>query len=146
MSISRLVCFSALLAAAATAQIDPSLFAGMQWRSIGPFRGGRIAAVSGAIDQPGIFYAASMLGGVWKTVSAGETWFNVTDSVPEIAQITAVEVAPSDSKIVYIGAADRGSSMYKTTDGGKTWQHIGLEQNHGVAAILVDPHNANLVL
>ncbi len=79
-------------------------------------------------------------------MSGGETWFNVTDSVPEIAEISAVEVAPSDSNIVYIGAADRGSGMYKTSDGGKTWQHIGLEENHGVSAILVDPRDANLVL
>ena len=93
-----------------------------------------------------MFYAAAALGGVWKTVSAGATWFNVTDSAPEIAGVTALEVAPSDPNVVYVGAGDRGLGMYKTSDAGKTWQHIGLEQNHGIAAILVDPRDANLVL
>jgi photosystem II stability/assembly factor-like uncharacterized protein len=130
---------------AAVAQVDPQFYAALKWRNIGPFRGGRISAVSGAISQPGVFYAAASLGGVWKTVSAGATWFNVTDSVPEIANVTALEVAPSDANVVYLGTGDRGLGMYKTIDAGKTWQHMGLE-NHAVGAILVDPHDANLVL
>src|SRR5580700_6742163 len=140
------VCVLALgLASAAFAQVKPDLYAGLKWRNIGPFRGGRIAAVSGSLTQPGVFYAAASLGGVWKTVSAGATWFNVTDSVPEIANVTALEVAPSDPNVVYVGTGDRGLGMYKTIDAGKTWQHMGLE-NHAVGAILVDPHDANLVL
>ena len=134
------------LSSLAAAQVDPRLYAGLRWRNIGPFRGGRITAVSGSIAQPGVFYAAAALGGVWKTVSAGATWFNVTDANPEIVNVTALEVAPSDSNVVYLGTGDRGRGMYKSTDAGTTWRHIGLEDHHGISAILVDPHDPNLVL
>jgi len=140
--------FAALLLAlspAGFAQVNPNLFAGLKWRNIGPFRGGRISAVAGSIAQPGVFYAAASLGGVWKTVSAGATWFNITDSVPEIANVTALEVAPSDPKIVYLGTGDHGLGMYKSYDAGLHWERIGL-QNHGISTILVDPHEAKLVL
>src|ERR1700733_14630418 len=141
------MCVLALaLAPPAFAQIKPDLYAGLKWRSIGPFRGGRVSAVSGSMTPPGVFYAAAALGGVWKTVSAGATWFNVTDSVPEIANVTAIEVAPSDPNVVYLGTGDRGLGMYKSTDAGVTWQHVGLEKSHGISNILVDPHDANLVL
>jgi len=128
------------------AQVNPNPYEGLRWRNIGPFRGGRVSAVSGAISQPGVFYAAAALGGVWKTTSAGATWFNVTDSAPEIAGVTALEVAPSDPNVVYLGTGDRGLGLYKTSDGGKTWQHLAGAPSHGIAAILVDPHDANLVL
>jgi photosystem II stability/assembly factor-like uncharacterized protein len=146
MTIIRSTVFLFALSLVGSAQVESQLYAGLQWRSIGPFRGGRIAAVSGSLTQPGVFYAAAALGGVWKTVSAGATWFNVTDSVPEIANVTAIEVAPSDPNVVYLGTGDRGLGLYKTTHAGQTWQHIGLERNHGVSNILVDPHDANLVL
>ncbi len=142
----RAVVFLTLLSTAGRAQVDPRWYAGLQWRNIGPFRGGRITAVSGAISQPGVFYAAAALGGVWKTVSAGATWFNVTDAVPEIANVTALEVAPSDPDVVYLGTGDRGAGMYKSTDAGKTWRHIGFTEGHGISSILVDPRDPNLVL
>src|SRR5580698_6960572 len=132
------MCVLALgLAAAACAQVKPDLYAGLKWRNIGPFRGGRISAVSGSLTEPGVFYAASSLGGVWKTVSAGATWFNVTDSVPEIANVTSIAVAPSDSNVVYIGTGDHGMGVYKSTDAGKTWHNLNLQENHGVSDILV---------
>ena len=135
-----------LFSFALNAQVDPSLYAGLQWRNIGPFRGGRIAAVTGAVGQPGVFYAGAALGGVWKTTSAGATWFNVTDSVPEIAGVTALEVAPSDPDVVYLGTGDRGAGLYKTTDAGKTWRHLEGVPAHAISAILVDPRDANIVL
>ena len=95
------------LAPASFSQVKPDLYAGMKWRNIGPFRGGRVSAVSGSITEPGVFYAASSLGGVWKTVSAGVTWFNVTDSIPEIANVTSIAVAPSD--------------LAKSRPSGKSW-------------------------
>jgi hypothetical protein len=75
----------AVLSIPSFAPVDSKLYSALKWRNIGPFRGGRISAVSGSVTQPGVFYTAAALGGVWKTVSAGTTWFNVTDSVPEIA-------------------------------------------------------------
>lgn len=135
-----------VFALAGMAQINPNLYGGLKWRNIGPFRGGRVSAVGGAIGQPGVFYAAAALGGVWKTTSAGATWFNVTDSVPEIANVTALEVAPSDFNVVYLGTGDRGLGLYKTNDGGKTWRHLDGAPSHGIANILVDPRDANLVL
>ena len=77
--------------------VDPRLLAGLEWRNIGPFRGGRISAVSGVIGQPGVFYFGAANGGVWKTTSAGETWYPIFDSITTTSSIGAVEVAPSDA-------------------------------------------------
>ncbi|MEP6493853.1 MAG: hypothetical protein ABJF01_14325 [bacterium] len=143
-----------LLALGAASPIQPDLLAGLVWRSVGPFRGGRIAAVSGAVGEPGVFYAGLPLGGVWKTTSAGTTWFPVFDSVKDISSIGAVEVAPSDPNTVYAGGGDlvtggginEGNGVYKTTDGGTTWQHMGLDDSKQIPSILVDPRDPNLVL
>jgi photosystem II stability/assembly factor-like uncharacterized protein len=132
---------------------DPSLLAGLVWRNIGPFRGGRISAVSGAVGQPGVFYAGLPAGGVWKTTSAGETWYPVFDAVKEASSVGAIEVAPSDPNVIYVGMGDlatggspnEGNGVYKSTDAGKTWQHIGLDDTRQIPAILVDPHDPNLV-
>jgi len=141
------------LATPPSAPPDQRLFSGLVWRNIGPFRGGRISAVTGAIGQPGTFYAGLPAGGVWKTTSAGETWYPVFDSVKEIASVGAIEVAPSDPNVVYVGTGDlaagssinEGNGVYKSTDAGKTWQHIGLEETKQIPAILVDPKDPNLV-
>src|SRR5207245_11740578 len=114
---------------------------------------GRISAVSGAIGQPGVFYAGTPAGGVWKTTSAGETWFPVFDSIRTVSSIGAIEVAPSDPNVIYVGSGDLdsffdglGDGMYKSTDAGRTWRHIGLECTEQIPAILVDPHDRNVVL
>jgi photosystem II stability/assembly factor-like uncharacterized protein len=133
---------------------DESLYAGLRWRNIGSFRGGRIAAVSGAIGQPGVFYAGLPLGGVWKTTSAGTTWFPIMDSVKEASSVGAVEVAPSDPNVIYVGMGDmvtggginEGNGVYKSIDAGKTWQHLGLDGTKQIPSILVDPHDPNLVM
>ncbi len=134
--------------------IDPSLYAGLQWRNLGPFRGGRIAAVSGAIGQPGVFYAGLPLGGVWKTTSAGVTWTPIFDSIKEASSVGAVEVAPSDPNVIYVGMGDmisggginEGNGVYKSTDAGKTWEHLGLDETKQIPSILVDPHDPNIVM
>ena len=134
--------------------VDQSLYSGLVWRNIGPFRGGRVAAVSGAVGQPGVFYMGLPLGGVWKTTSAGETWYPIMDSVKEASSVGAVEVAPSDSNVIYVGMGDlitggginEGNGVYKSTDAGKTWQHIGLDDSRQIPSILVDPHDPNLVM
>jgi photosystem II stability/assembly factor-like uncharacterized protein len=133
----------------ARSTVPPSLMAGLKWRNIGPFRAGRVSAVSGAVGQPGVFYMGMVLGGVWKTTSAGMTWYPVFDSVKDISSIGAVEVAPSDPNIVYVGTGSTGggNGMYKSTDAGKTWQHLpGLEESRQIPNILVDPKDPNLVL
>ena len=147
------VLFPSMLVSAlgAWAQINPNLYAGLKWRNVGPFHGGRIASVSGVIGQPGTFYMGTPLGGIWKTTSAGVTWFPVFDQETSVDSIGAIQVAPSNPDIVYAGAGDPiqgslGNGMWKSTDAGKSWQHIGLEDTVKIDSILVDPTDANLVL
>ena len=127
---------------------------GLQWRNVGPFRGGRVAAVSGVIGEPGTFYMGLPAGGVWKTTSAGMTWYPIFDSVKGVSSVGAIEVAPSDPNVIYVGMGDKtngggvaeGDGVYKSTDAGKTWEHIGLPDSHQIPSILVDPKNPDLVL
>ena len=155
----RLFVASALvLASAVTAAgqptIDGRLFAGLQWRNIGPFRGGRVSAVSGAIGQPGVFYAGFPAAGVWKTTSAGATWFPVFDGIKEVSSVGAVEVAPSNPNIVWAGTGDMitngvpslGKGVYKSVDAGATWQSMGLERTLHIPSMLIDPRDPNVVL
>ena len=137
--------------AGAAAQVNPDLFAGLKWRNDGPFHGGRIGGVGGAIGEPNVFYAATPQGGIWKTTSAGVTWFPVFDQYKQIDSFGAIEVAPSDPNIVYAGSGDPiggslGDGMWKSTNAGKTWEHIGLDSTVKIAKIVIDPHNPNLVL
>ncbi|MBS1724692.1 MAG: hypothetical protein JSS66_17260 [Armatimonadetes bacterium] len=142
------------MGASASAQpLDPSLYSGLRWRNIGPFRGGRVSAVSGAIGQPGVFYMGLPMGGVWKTTSAGATWYPIFDEIKDASSVGAIEVAPSDPRVIYVGMGDmvagggisEGNGVYKSVDSGKTWQHMGLEQSKQIPSILVDPHDPNLV-
>jgi photosystem II stability/assembly factor-like uncharacterized protein len=146
---------SALLAHVAAQQqsrVDPALYSGLRWRSIGPFRAGRVNGVSGVPGQPNVFYAGSVGGGVWKTTNAGRTWFPIFDSQP-IASIGAIAVAASNPNIVYVGSGEAdmrsqisyGNGMYKSTDGGKTWTHTGLEATRQIGKILIDPRDPNIV-
>jgi photosystem II stability/assembly factor-like uncharacterized protein len=136
------------------APIAPTLLSGLVWRNLGPFRGGRISAVSGAVGQPGDFYIGLPLGGVWKTTSAGETWTPIFDAVTAASSVGALEVAPSDPNIIYVGMGDlitggginEGDGVYKSSDAGKTWQHLGLDDTKQIPSILVDPHDPNVVL
>lgn len=133
--------------------VAPNLLAGLVWRNIGPFRGGRVSAVTGVPGQP-VFYIGLPLGGVWKTTSAGTTWYPIFDSIRDVSSIGAVEVAPSDPNVIYVGTGDliaggginEGNGMYKSIDAGRTWQHLGLDQTRQIPSILVDPHNPNLVM
>src|SRR5882724_6843036 len=127
------------------------LVAGLRWRNIGPFHGGRIAAVTGAIGQPGVFYIGAPAGGIWKTTSAGVTWFPIFDQFTNVDSIGAIQVAPSYPNIVYAGTGDSvqgslGDGMYKSIDAGKTWTHIGLEETVKINRIAIDPKDPDLVL
>ncbi len=130
----------------------PDLLGGFHWRMLGPFRGGRVDAVSGVPGRPHEFYFGSVNGGVWKTVNAGRTWMPVFDSQP-VASIGALAVAPSSPDVVYVGSGESslrdsvgfGNGMYKSTDAGKSWTHIGLTDTQHIGKVAVDPRNANTV-
>ena len=134
------------------ARNDPTLYAGLRWRMIGPFRGGRVNGVSGVGGQPNTFYFGSVGGGVWKTTNAGRTWLPIFDSQP-IASIGAVTVAPSNPNVLYVGTGEAdmrsqisyGNGMYKSTDAGKTWTHIGLDDTRQIGRVIVHPTNADVV-
>jgi len=145
--------FLSIMASAlgAGAQANPNFYSGLQWRNVGPFHGGRIAAVTGVIGDAGTFYMGTPLGGIWKTTSAGVTWFPVFDQETSVDSIGAIQVAPSNPDIVYAGAGDPiqgslGNGMWKSADAGKSWQHIGLEDTVKIDSILVDPADPNLVV
>jgi photosystem II stability/assembly factor-like uncharacterized protein len=158
--VVRMVIVPAIAAAAVSAylgpsfaqQFPPSLYSGLHWRLIGPFRGGRSNGVTGVPGQPTTFYFGSVGGGVWKSEDSGRTWVPVFDSEP-IASIGAIAVAPSEPNTVYVGSGEAdmrsqisfGDGMYKSTDAGKTWTHIGLDNTRQIGRVLVDPQNPNLV-
>lgn len=137
-----------------TQTVDPELYSSLKWRNVGPFRGGRVSAVTGVIGHPGVYYMGLPLGGVWKSTSAGTTWEPIFDSVKEASCVGAIEVAPSDPNVIYVGMGDlitggginEGNGVYKSTDAGKTWQHLGLDETRQIPSILVDPKDPNLVL
>jgi len=133
-------------------QYDPNLYSGLHWRMIGPFRAGRVNAVSGVIGERETFYFGSVGGGIWKTMNAGRTWTPIFDSASS-ASIGAIAVAPSNPNIIYVGTGEAdmrdsiqyGDGMYKSADAGKTWTHIGLESTRQIGRIIIDPKNPNVV-
>ena len=130
-------------------QLDPNF---LRWRMIGPFRGGRVNAVSGVVGQPDTFYFGSVGGGLWKSTNAGRTWTPIFDAT-DVASIGAIGVAPSDPNVIYVGTGEPdmrdsiayGNGLYKSTDAGKTWRHLGLENTKQIGRIIVDPKNPNSV-
>jgi len=131
--------------------VSEDLFAGLRWRNIGPFHGGRVSAVTGAIGQPGTFYLGAPIGGIWKTTNAGVSWSPIFDQFTNVDSIGAIQVAPSDPNIVYAGTGDSvqgpsGDGMYKSTDAGRTWTHIGLDETTKINKMVVDPKDPNIVV
>ncbi|MCX6550896.1 MAG: hypothetical protein NTY02_07805 [Acidobacteria bacterium] len=126
--------------------------AGLRWRLVGPFRGGRVNAVSGVPGQPFTYYYGSVGGGVWKSANAGRTWNPIFDSQP-VASIGAIAVAPSHPNVVYVGTGESdmrdsiafGSGVYKSIDAGATWTHVGLDATKQIARVIVDPKNPAIV-
>jgi len=138
---------------AAVAQgVPPQLVNGLKWRLIGPFRGGRAVAVAGVPGDSTTFYFGSVNGGIWKTTDAGTVWAPIFDGQP-VASIGALAVAPSDPKTIYAGTGESdirsslsfGNGVYKSTDGGATWHHIGLDDTRHISRIAIDPQNADIV-
>ncbi len=133
---------------------DEATFAGLQWRNIGPYRGGRVTAVSGVAGQPLTFYLGATGGGLWKTEDAGTTWRNVSDGHFRTASVGAIAVSPSDPKVVYAGMGEaqirgvtttHGDGVYGSTDGGRTWRHLGLESTRQISRIRVHPKDPDLL-
>jgi photosystem II stability/assembly factor-like uncharacterized protein len=133
-------------------EFSDKFFSEMRWRCIGPFRGGRTVAITGVPHQPSVFYMAAVNGGIWKTTDFGNTWTPIFDGQPT-GSIGALAIAWSDPKIIYAGSGEglqrpdlsTGDGIYKSTDAGKTWQHLGLRDAQQITAILVDPKDPNRV-
>ena len=140
-------------AGVATAAVDPALYKAMRWRGIGPYRGGRALAVTGVSGEPGVFYFGAAAGGVWKTIDSGATWRPIFDEQP-ISSIGAIAVAPSNHDVIYVGSGEGalrgnitwGDGVYKSNDGGKTWNNVGLRDSRQIGALIVDPKNPDIVL
>jgi photosystem II stability/assembly factor-like uncharacterized protein len=132
--------------------MDESLYKGMRWRQVGPFRGGRVLAVTGVPGEANVFYFGSVSGGIWKSADAGANWEPIFDQ-EDTASIGSIAVSASDHKIIYAGSGEAcirgnisyGNGVFKTMDGGKTWKSVGLKDTRHIGAVLVDPKNPNIV-
>jgi photosystem II stability/assembly factor-like uncharacterized protein len=157
MPLRRLLAAALLLAVvpagfAAAAAVDPALIQDLHWRLIGPFRGGRALAVTGVPGEPAHFYFGSVNGGVWETLDAGRTWRPIFDGQP-VGSIGALAVAPSNPKVIYAGSGEadmrsdiaQGDGMYRSSDGGRSWSHIGLADSQQIGRVLVDPRDPEVV-
>jgi photosystem II stability/assembly factor-like uncharacterized protein len=141
---------SALLLAA---QPDLNSLKELKFRNIGPFRGGRAVAVAGVTSQPNVYYFGATGGGVWKTVDGGAGWTSVSDGQFKTGSVGAIGVSESDPNVVYVGMgepdirgnASHGDGVYKTTDAGKTWKNVGLQDSYHIGAVRVHPKNPDVV-
>jgi photosystem II stability/assembly factor-like uncharacterized protein len=137
-----------------TDAFDPALYQALAWRNIGPFRGGRVTAVAGVPSQPLTFYMGATGGGVWTTEDAGTTWRNVSDGAFKTGSVGAIAVADSDPNVVFVGmgeapvrgvATSHGDGVYRSTDAGKTWTHVGLPNTRQISKVILHPTNPDLV-
>jgi photosystem II stability/assembly factor-like uncharacterized protein len=141
-----------LLITSLQAQTDPALFQELKWRLIGPFRAGRTVAISGLPKQPNVFYMAPNNGGVWKSTDYGRTWNSIFDD-QTTGSVGALAIAPSNPDVIYVGSGEGlrrpdlsvGDGVYKSTDGGRTWQHLGLRDGQQIGSIIVDPANPDRI-
>jgi photosystem II stability/assembly factor-like uncharacterized protein len=140
-------------AAAPADAVDKSQLQGLEWRSIGPFRGGRVVAVAGVVGQPRVFYFGGTGGGVFKTTDGGLSWAPITDGQIRTGSVGALAVAASDPNVIYVGMGEscirgnvsHGDGVYRSTDAGKTWAHVGLEKTEQIGRLLVHPKDPDLV-
>ncbi len=134
-----------------TNTIDPKTYGGMKWRLIGPFRGGRVLAVAGVPSQPNTYYFGAVAGGVWKTTDGGVSWDPLFDK-QSTSSIGSIAVADSDPNVIYAGTGEAcirgnisfGDGVYKSTDGGKTWNSIGLKDTRHIGKVIVHPANPDV--
>jgi photosystem II stability/assembly factor-like uncharacterized protein len=141
-----------LAMAVAAMAVSPAYYSGLQWRMIGPFRGGRTVAVSGVPSQRGVYYIAATDGGIWKSTDYGRTWDPIFDG-QDTGSIGALAVAPSNPNILYAGSGEGlrrpdlsvGDGIYKSTDAGASWTHLGLRDGRQIAAVAIDPRDPDRV-
>ncbi|HXC04729.1 MAG TPA: glycoside hydrolase, partial [Bacteroidia bacterium] len=144
--------FSLLIAAGIAQSLDPSLFNAMKWRMIGPYRGGRTIGACGIPGQPNVFYIGVNNGGVWRTTDYGRTWNPLFDDQPT-GSIGDVVVSPSNPQVIYAGSGEGvqrpdlsvGNGIYKSSDGGKTWQNTGIKDGLQIGGLSIDPKNESRV-
>ena len=135
-----------------TAEINSALYSSVKYRELGPFRGGRSAAVTGVPGQPDLFYFGATGGGVWKTTDGGETYKNISDGYFG-GSIGAIAVAKSDPNVIYVGGGEvtvrgnvsSGNGVWKSVDAGKSWTYAGLPKSRHIPRIVIDPHNPDIV-
>ncbi|NLG61374.1 MAG: glycosyl hydrolase, partial [Candidatus Cloacimonetes bacterium] len=147
------LCVSLLAAPAGVFAQDADPFAALEWRNIGPNRGGRSIAVAGSDARPLEYYFGATGGGLWKTTDGGTTWEPVTDGQINSASVGSIAVCPANPDVVYIGTGETqlrgniqaGDGLYKSTDAGKTWQHIGLRETRNFSRVRVHPTNCDIV-
>src|SRR3990172_5972887 len=148
LAAAVLVLLGSELAPPAAQTFPADLFQEMRWRMIGPFRASRTKAAAGILTQPNVFYIGVVNGGVWKTTDYGRTWNPIFDDQPT-GSIGAIAVAPSNPDIIYVGSGkglqrpdlSTGDGIYKSTDGGRAWTHLGLRDGQQIPQIAVDPRN-----
>jgi len=135
-------------------KINEKEFHDLKWRNIGPFRGGRSVASTGVIGQPYTYYMGSTGGGVWKTTDAGIHWTNISDGFFKTGTVGAIAVAQSDPNVVVVGMGEHaargvmtsmGDGVYKSTDAGKTWKHIGLDESRHISDVIIHPTNPDII-
>ena len=134
------------------AALDPGLFKAMEWRLIGPFRGGRVTAVAGHPGQPDTYFFGATGGGVWKTADAGLSWKCVSDGFFKTGSVGAIAVSEGDANVVYVGMGEapirgnvsHGDGVYKSTDAGKTWKPIGLADTSQISRIRIHPRDPDV--
>ncbi|WMN12585.1 glycosyl hydrolase [Marivirga salinae] len=135
-----------------TISYDEKIYDALEWRGIGPFRGGRSAAVTGVIGEPNLFYMGATGGGVWRTKDGGSTWESISDGHFG-GSIGAVAIAESDPNVIYVGGGEKtlrgnmsyGYGMYKSVDAGKNWEHIGLDNSRHISRVRIHPQNPDIV-
>ncbi len=147
-----ILAFCSLVAPVVAQSAPRSILSNVEWRQIGPWRGGRSCAVSGVVGQPDTFYFGATGGGVWKSTNAGQDWTNVSDGFFKTGSVGAIAVSDSHPETIYVGMGEtelrgnisHGDGVYKSEDGGKTWSHMGLSETQSIARIKIHPSNPDI--